>query len=354
MSGKSESNVTAGEGGLVSTYVPLAPLTTLGVGGEARFFIEAHTEKDIKNAITLAQRHTLPVFTLGGGSNILVPDTGVDGVVLKMAISDIAFENDDDGILLVAGAGVRWDEVVDSAGARGLFGIENLAGIPGTMGGAAVQNIGAYGAELKNVFIYADVIDSANGSSRRVTRAEAAFGYRTSFFKKHREHIITHVALRLTERAEPNISYADLTRAHEEGVPLTTPTEIAHAVRVIRNKKFPSTPGEGTVGSFFENPIISSESFSSLTKRFPDLPGFPQADGRIKVSLAWILDHALSLKGFTKGLVRLYEQHPLVIVARPGARAAEIDAFARDIEALVFAATGITIEREAETFGVSG
>src|SRR3989344_3435314 len=312
-------------------YVPLAPFTTLGVGGEARFFIEAHTEKDIEDAIALARHHVLPLCTLGGGSNVLVPDTGIVGVVLKIAMHDIVFEKDNDDILLVAGAGALWDDVVDSAGARGLFGIENLAGIPGTMGGAAVQNIGAYGAELESVLAYADVIDSANGSPRRIARAEAAFAYRFSFFKEHRNCIITRVALRLFERAKPNISYADLVRASAEDVPLATPVEIARAVRTIRNKKFPSTPGEGTVGSFFKNPIVSSEGFSSLALRFPDLPAFPQADGRIKVSLAWILDHVLSLKGFAKGQVRLYEHHPLVIVAPAGARAGGIDAFARGI-----------------------
>ncbi len=348
---KSESNVTTSKGGIVSTHVPLAPFTTFGVGGEARFFIEAHTEKDIKDAITLARQHALPLFALGGGSNVLVPDAGIVGVVLKIAMSDIVCEKEGDETLLVAGAGALWDDVVDNAGARGLFGIENLAGIPGTVGGAAVQNIGAYGAELENVFAYADVIDSATSSPRRITRAEAAFAYRTSFFKEHREHIITRVAVRLFERAKPNISYADLVRASAEGVPLATPVEIARAVRTIRSKKFPSTSGEGTVGSFFKNPIISSEIFPSLIRRFPGLPAFPQADGRIKVSLAWILDHVLSLKGFAKGPVRLYEHHPLVIVARAGARAADIDAFARDIEERVLAATGITIEREAEMFG---
>lgn len=335
----------------MSNPTPLAPFTTLGVGGNARFFIEARTEKDIDDAILLARHYTLPLFALGGGSNVLVPDKGVEGVVLRMAMRDIAFKNNTDATRLIADAGASWEEVVDAVGTRGLFGIENLAGIPGTVGGAAVQNIGAYGAELADTFAYADIIDSATGARRRIARAEAAFAYRTSFFKEHREIIITRVALRLLKRAAPNLAYADLLRAREEGVPCATPAEIARAVRAIRSRKFPCATGEGTAGSFFKNPVISRSLADSLATRFPGLPTFPQENGSVKVSLAWILDHALSLKGYARGHVRLYEEHPLVIVARAGALAAEVDALAREVEERVHEATGITIEREVETFG---
>lgn len=334
---------------MISKDVQLAPLTTLHVGGSARFFTEAHTEMDVADAIVHARDYRLPLHPLGGGSNVLVPDAGIEGVVLKMAMRDIVFENDE--TLLIAEAGAFWEDVVDSASAHGLFGVENLAGIPGTIGGAAVQNIGAYGAELKDIFEYADVINSATGSRERITRTEALFSYRTSFFKEHREYIITRVALCLLRRAEPNISYADLLRAHADGLPLTTPRDIAHTVRAIRASKSPQDVLEGTAGSFFKNPIIPRELAASLMQRFPDMPTFPQEDGAIKISLAWLLDHALSLKGFSMGHARLYERHPLVIVARAGACATEVDALAYEVEKRVFAATGIKIEREVETFG---
>ncbi|MDE1919654.1 MAG: UDP-N-acetylmuramate dehydrogenase [Patescibacteria group bacterium] len=332
-------------------HVPLAPLTTLGVGGKARFFIEAHSEEDVKAAIARARECGLPVLPLGGGSNLLVPDAGVDGVVVKVMMRDIACEEGGAETLLVAGAGASWETVVDTATSRGLFGIENLAGIPGTIGGAAVQNIGAYGAELAGVFAYADTVDAATGSSRRIARDEAAFGYRTSFFKNNRSHIVTRVALRLSTHASPNISYPDLLRAQEEGVSLTAPVDIAKAVRAIRARKFPKQAEEGSAGSFFKNPVISRELASALAERFPGMPQFPQPDGTVKVSLAWLLDRALSLKGFSKGNARLYEKHPLVIVARAGARAADIDALAKEVAELVRSATGIAIEREVETFG---
>ncbi len=332
-------------------HAPLAPHTTFHIGGRARFLIEALTQKDIDDAVAFSHERRLPLYPLGGGSNVLVPDRGVEGVVLRVMLSDSAFENDGDDRLLVAGAGTPWDTVIDAVGAQGIFGIENLAGIPGTLGGAAVQNIGAYGAEFANVFEYADTINSVTGAHRRVTRVEASFAYRRSFFKKHRELVITQVALRFNPNATPNISYPDLARKHASGESLATPMEIAQAVRAIRAQKFPQSAEEGTAGSFFKNPIISNELSDSLVKRFPDLPLFPQEDNRTKISLAWLLDHALSLKGYTAGRVRLYERQPLIVVARAGASAADVDAFARDIAERVFKMTGIMLEREVETFG---
>lgn len=335
----------------VLEHIPLAPLTTLGVGGTARYFIEAHTEADIEEALTFAREQMLPLFVLGKGSNVLVPDTGVDGVVLLMSLGGITTEEDAESVLITAGAGSSWEEIVDSASAHQAFGIENLAGIPGSLGGAAVQNIGAYGAEFSEVFAYADTIDQVTGEKKRVTKSEASFAYRTSFFKEHPELLITQVALRLSKSAEPNVAYPDMVRAQESGASLTTPSEIAVVVRGIRALKFPQTPGEGVAGSFFKNPIVSEESANALAARFPGLPVFPQEQGMAKLSLAWMLDHILSLKGYTKGNIRLYEKQPIVIVARTGASAKEIELFVEEIVARVKEATGITIEREVETFG---
>ncbi len=336
---------------MISKNVQLAPLTTFHIGGSAQFFIEAYAEKDVEDAIAYVRENKLPLHPLGGGSNILVPDNGVNGVVLKMSMRDIAYENDGDEMLLIADAGAVWEDVVDSATARGLFGIENLAGIPGTIGGAAVQNIGAYGAELKDVFAYADVINSTTGLSERITHNNASFAYRSSFFKMHREYIITRVALLLTPHGVPNIAYPDLLRAHADNTSLTTPDEIARTVLAIRALKFPQDAQQGTAGSFFKNPIIPHELANALKERFPDMPAFPQQNGSVKISLAWLLDHALSLKGFSVGNARLYEKHPLVIVTRAGARAAEVDALAYEVGEKVFAATGIRIDREVEIFG---
>ncbi|MDO8231965.1 MAG: UDP-N-acetylmuramate dehydrogenase [bacterium] len=334
----------------IQKYVPLAPLTTLGVGGSARFFVEVKTEKDIEEAVSYARAHGLAIYPIGAGSNILVPDEGVDGLVMKIAMHDIELHDAADETFLIAGAGARWEDVVNLAVEHGLYGIENLAGIPGTVGGAAVQNIGAYGAEFGSVFEYADVFNILTGVFERIAHTQASFAYRTSFFKEHRELVVVRVTLRLVKNAAPNISYSDLKRAQLEGIPLATPMQIAEAVRSIRAQKFPKNAEGGTAGSFFKNPIITHELADDIAKLFPDVPMFPQKEGMIKIPLAWLLDHVLALKGFSNGNVRLYEKHPLIIIARSGSRAIEVDTLAHEVAQRVFATTTICIEREVETF----
>lgn len=330
--------------------VPLASLTTFNVGGSAQFFVEAYSEKEIEAAVKYAQSKNLAIYPLGAGSNVLVPDTGVEGLVLRVCMSDMTLAEEDDSALLTAGAGVAWDEVVAYAAERSLFGIENLAGIPGTVGGAVVQNIGAYGAEFEQVFAYADVYNMRTRTYERIDRARAAFGYRTSFFKEHRELLVVRVAVRLSKRGTLILSYPDLARAKSEGAPLATPKDVAMAVRGIRSRKFPTSAEGGTAGSFFKNPILTQEQLVYVAARFPNVPMFPQKNGNIKIPLAWILDHGLSLKGYSVGSARLYERQPLVIIAGVNARAEDIDALARIVSNRVHDATRIRIEREVETF----
>lgn len=331
--------------------VPLAPFTSLGVGGPARFFIEASSEADIAEAVRLARVRGLPLRPLGSGTNILVPDAGIEAVVAAMRGDGFVFDADDAGALLVADAGASWDALVHRAAERGLWGIENLAGIPGSAGGALVQNIGAYGAELSSVFAYAEVFDASAGAMRRIAPAESRLAYRSSLYREHRDFVIMRIALALRRSGAPGLGYADLARAKEDGIPLSSPGEVADAVRAIRARKFPGKGEGGTAGSFFKNPVIAADAALRLKARFPGLPSYPESDGRVKLSLAWLLDRALGLKGYGRGAVRLYERQPLVVVAAPGASAADIDAFARGIAARAQDELGIGIEREVETFG---
>ncbi|MDP2593826.1 MAG: FAD-binding protein [bacterium] len=355
--------------------VVLAPYTSLSIGGPARFLIEAACEQDVREVALFAVSKHLPLVPLGGGTNILVPDVGIDAVVLTLCADDIIFEPDeasaksgepqDDGtVLLIASAGASWDALVKAAGERELWGIENLAGIPGRAAGALVQNIGAYGAELADVFAWADVLDLRSGERLRLIAPEAQLGYRSSRFKRERHLLIMRVALRLARAGVPRLAYADLARAQGAGASLTTPGDIGTAVRSIRADKFPKwgegylegtahpsrKATEGTAGSFFKNPVISEEHARAVRERFPSTPQFPQEDGRVKIALAWLLDHALALKGFSVGRARLYEKQPLVIVASEGATAGEVDALAREVAERVHEATSIVIEREVETF----
>lgn len=330
--------------------VLLAPFTTFRIGGPATLFVEAESEEDVKAAVALARDRGLPLLPLGGGSNLLVPDEGVKALVLKLNMADIRFEETGNDVLLIASAGAIWDEVVEAAIERNLYGIENLAGVPGTIGGATVQNIGAYGGEFSEVFAYAEVINIATGDSSRVTRAEAAFSYRMSAFKKKHDTVIVRTALRLSRAGTLRTDYADLQKAKEAGVSVSTPREVAEAVRAIRARKFPGRGGEGTAGSFFKNPVMSAGAFAALAAQYPELPSFPQPDGSIKIPLAWILDHMLSLKGYAVGTARLFENQPLAIVTQDGATANEVNALANDVVRRVQSATNILVEREVETF----
>ncbi|HET9641762.1 MAG TPA: UDP-N-acetylmuramate dehydrogenase [Candidatus Paceibacterota bacterium] len=333
---------------IVREREPLAPRTTLGAGGSARYFVEARDLSELKEAFSFAAQENLRVLPFGNGSNILVPDNGVDGVVVQSVADKIRLEESEGVARIVADAGASWDRLVEEATARGMYGIENLAGIPGTVGGAAVQNIGAYGSELSTVFVSAECIDTRTGHAVTIDGEAAGFGYRRSIFKDHPELFITRVIIRVSEIGTPNLAYADLARARAEGVALGTPAEIAGAVRAIRSQKFPP---RGTAGSFFKNPTLDAPVGEALKARFPDLPAYVQADGRRKVSLAWLLDHALGLKGYARGPVRLFERQPIVVVAETAATATAIDEFAREIETRVQNELGFAIEREVETFG---
>lgn len=337
----------------VREHVLLAPYTTFKLGGEARGLIEVESEEGLQDAIAQLRNRDSSYAVLGGGSNVLVPDTGLAGTVIRIAIPGIALEPAEAGrTRIVLGAGVAWEDAVDAALARELWGIENLAGIPGTAGGAGVQNIGAYGAELADIFEYADVIDMATGEAKRVMREDARFAYRDSIFKHERSLVITRVGLLLSEAGAPNLVYKDLQTAAAQGTSLSTPIEIAAAVRGIRAGKFPDLAREGTAGSFFKNPIVSRELAEALVQEYPGLPSYQQANGETKLSLAWILDHVLGLKGLAQGSARLFERQPLVITTSHAARAEDVESLARTVEEKVFAATRIRIEREVETFAV--
>lgn len=255
------------------------------------------------------------------------------------------FVEQDGYIETVIGGGVSWDIFVQECAVRSLWGVENLAGIPGTVGAAPVQNVGAYGAETADTLLWVDCYDTETDTHIRIEAVDCAFGYRESRFKKEPNLIITRVAFKLTPIGTPNTAYADLARLT---VPLTTPGEIGEAVREVRSKKFPDLAGYGSAGSFFKNPVVSNEAYAELQTRYPELPGFPTDQGT-KIPLAWILDHVLSLRGFRVDHAWLFENQPLVLVTEDGATAENVEALACAVTEQVFAATGIRIEREVRS-----
>ncbi len=331
-------------------HVPLASLTTFKIGGVAQYVCTCETIEDITTALTFARESGLPWYVIGGGSNILASDEGYEGVIVQPLISGLLFDAHGDSCVVTAGAGVVWDDLVQESVTRGLWGLENLAGIPGLVGGAPVQNIGAYGADVSNTIRSVEAYDTSTHTVRSFSKEECAFDYRDSFFKKNPTFIITRIMFELSTNGIPHTKYGDLTAYEQAGNALSTPVQIAEAVRAIRAKKFPDLSVAGTAGSFFKNPIIAEAEYAQLAKKYPGMPGFPIANTeQVKVPLAWILDHVLKLRGYSKDVVRCFEQQPLVIVTERGATKKSVDVFADEVVLLVKNATGISIEREVRT-----
>lgn len=336
----------------IQRHIPLAPMTTLRVGGSASYYVRVTTETELHDAVLFAETHALPITVIGGGSNILVKDEGVSGLVLSPHFTHLTYhEHDTHTVYVTAGAGVLLDDLVSDTVERGLWGLENLSHIPGTVGGVPIQNVGAYGVEAKDVVVEVRVYDTESKRERILTNTECAFQYRTSLFKRDegRHFIVLSVTCALTRDYTPRITYKDL--AHLFATTHTvTQRAVRDAVIAIRSKKFPPWDTVPTAGSFFKNPIITHEAYTALTEQYPHMPGFPQQGG-VKVSLGWILDHVLHLRGYREGNIGLYEAQALVLVTYGDVSTDDIIAFSEKIIAKVYDATGIRIEREVVILG---
>ncbi len=333
----------------ISENVPLVPMTSFRIGGAARYFTTVTSEDEVQAALSFARERSLPVFVLGGGSNVLVADEGFPGLVIKVDVLGITRAEDGPRTRVIAGAGVPWDELVETTVRAGLCGFENLSGIPGSVGATPVQNVGAYGVEVGDRILHVDAIDTETGAARSFARDECAFGYRDSFFKSAagKRYLIVRVHFALGAGGACDTSYRDLAQYFARpGAPAPTPAVVREAVLGIRAEKFPDLATCGTAGSFFKNPVVPEEHFAALAGRFPGLPGYSVSGGRVKVPLAWVLDRALNLKGVRAGDVGAHGAQPIVIVNYGSATARDVDIFARDIEARVRAACGIDIVRE--------
>jgi UDP-N-acetylmuramate dehydrogenase len=334
----------------IQEHISLASYTTFKIGGQARFFCHATTDEEVIEAVTFARGKKLAIFILGGGSNILIGDEGFDGLVIHMGMMGISEKKQDTKFIISAAAGEQWDTLVEYAVEHGLYGIENLSAIPGTVGAAPVQNIGAYGAEVSQVMYAVHALDTREMKFVDLNKEECLFSYRESMFKKEKgRYIITRVDFLLDPNGSVNTSYKDVSDyfAHKKN---TAPTlkEVRETVTNIRWGKLPDWKLWGTAGSFFKNPIISANDFMRLKKMYPGLPGYPESDGRVKVSLGWILDKVCNAKGLCKGNACVYEKQALVLVSKPGATSEEVVALAQELMRLVKEKTGIVIEGEVE------
>jgi UDP-N-acetylmuramate dehydrogenase len=336
--------------------VPLAPLTTLKVGGPARYFVEATTAVEVCEAVDYARSANLPLFVLGGGSNLVVSDAGFPGLVVKIAVRGISRSTEDGKALFEVGAGEEWDPFVAQTVAAGCAGLECLSGIPGSVGGTPVQNVGAYGQEVSQTISELLALDLRDGQLRSLCNPACAFAYRSSIFNtsERGRYIVLRVTYALQPNGAPSLAYRDLKNyfAGHTGVP--TLSEVRKAVREIRRSKaMLIVPGEEdcrSAGSFFKNPVLTESEYARLQQRAAalgnEVPSYPAAGQSFKVPAAWLVEQAGFPKGYTRGPVGISRKHALAIVNRGGAKAADILALKREIQAAVEDRFGIRLVPE--------
>ena len=355
---------------LVKLNEPLKPYTTFKVGGPASVFIPARSRDEVGPALAFGENQKLPLFTLGGGSNILVSDRGFAGKVVHPIFKGICLVYEDaESVTLEVNAGETWDDLVRYAVEKGWWGIENLSHIPGQAGAALVQNIGAYGQQVSEVVQSARVVEITTGTERLMSAADCAFGYRRSIFNTtaRGKLIIVGITLRLTKRGRPRLDYPDVRAFFQErGIQQPSLADIRQAIISIRDRKFPFPRKEegGNAGSFFKNLFLLETEYAALREmvrhNFPPAElarleeirnRFPSASG-IKIPTAFLIE-ICGLKGHHIGGAQVNEIQPLVLLNMGGATARDVLSLARFVRRTVFRRTGMTIAIEPELVGFS-
>jgi UDP-N-acetylmuramate dehydrogenase len=343
---------------LLQENVSLAPLTTLQIGGPARFFVEARTSTEVAEAISFAQAQDLTLFVLGGGSNLVVADEGFPGLVLKVAIDgmDRRPGEQDGKIMFDVGAGELWDRFVSHAIVANCAGVECLSGIPGSVGGTPVQNVGAYGQDVSETIDSVEVYDRNQRQIRELCNQACGFAYRSSIFNTTERHrfVILRVTYALLSGGEPRIAYADLKRHFAAWETRPNLAQTREAVRHIRALKgmliVEGDPDCRSAGSFFKNPVLSEEQHNELRKRAAAkglvIPSYPALAQNHKVSAAWLVEHSGFTRGYQSGRVGISSKHALAIVNRGEATAAEVIALKDQIQQRVEEIWGVRLEPE--------
>ena len=343
--------------------VPLAGYTTLGVGGAARWFLEASDEAALETALRWARARSVPLRVLGGGSNLVVADRGVEALVVRIALRGVTSRPANGAVEVTAAAGEPWDDFVRLTVERGWAGLECLSGIPGLVGATPMQNVGAYGQEVSDTITRVRALDTRGGQVIEVPAAECGFAYRDSAFKRREpgRFVVLAVTYRLTPGGAPTLRYTDVERhLASRGVRAPSLADVRESVLAIRRTKSmvidAADPNRRSCGSFFTNPIIAREALADVERRVADatMPRWPQPDGRIKLSAAWLIERAGFRRGQREGPVGLSTRHALAIVAHDGARAADVVAFARRVQTIVADRFAVRLTPEPVFWGVDG
>jgi UDP-N-acetylmuramate dehydrogenase len=330
----------------IANGVPLAPLTTFELGGPARHFAEASDEGAVGEALRWATARGLPVFVLGGGSNLVVADAGFDGLVVRVAPRGLTFSASGSEVLVEAGAGEPWDEVVAASVAHDLAGLECLSGIPGLTGATPIQNVGAYGQEVSETIRSVRVLERRTLAVKELPPEACGFGYRDSAFKRAPdEHIVLAVTFALRPGGAATLRYAEL----RDALPASpTLAEVRAAVVALRRKKSmvidPADPNRRSAGSFFMNPVVSERDANrvaaqalgeGLIARVEDMPRFPAGD-KVKLAAGWLIERSGLAKGLRRGNVGISTRHALALVHHGGGTTGELLALARHVRDSVY------------------
>jgi UDP-N-acetylmuramate dehydrogenase len=340
--------------------VPLAPLSTLGIGGPARWFARATRVEHVIAAHGWAATRGVPLFVLGGGSNLVIADQGFDGLVLQVALGGVRAAVEGEDTIVTAGAGEPWDPLVDFTVSRGLAGIECLSGIPGTVGGTPIQNVGAYGQEVASSIESVTAFDRREQRTVMLSASECGFAYRMSRFKQHDtgRFVVCEVAFRLRPGAG-TATYPDLVEyLSRDGVASSGVRDVREAVLAVRRRKGmvidTTDPDTRSVGSFFMNPVVDRATFERLAASSPSgadpsgprVPHFAMENGEVKIPAAWLIERSGFGRGHVDGAVGLSTKHPLAIINRAGATARNVVRFARRIKTSVRDRFGINLRPE--------
>ena len=341
----------------IKENMALAPFTTFRIGGPARWWVEASAETEVLEAVIWARERSLPLLVLGGGSNLLISDGGFSGLVLRVSLKGVSSVTRGSSRIFHVAAGEDWDGFVQSVVAENCAGVECLAGIPGTVGGTPVQNVGAYGQEVSETIEGVRVLDLQTLEFRELPASECEFTYRTSVFNStaRGRFVVVRVDYGLKPDGKPNLRYADVQKAFPIGSEPSL-AEVSYAVKRIRHAKgmllLNGDEDCRSAGSFFKNPIISRRQFSELiTKLEREPPSYSAGADHVKLPAAWLIEHAGFARGFSLGHAGISSRHTLALVNKGGATAAEILALRDVIVAGVLVKFGISLQMEPVLVG---
>jgi UDP-N-acetylmuramate dehydrogenase len=331
--------------------VSLKPYNTFGIDVKARYFSQAHDDQEVRQSLAQAQQGGVPVLVIGGGSNLLLT-RDIDALVLHMASRGRRVLSDDgERIVVEAEAGEPWHPFVQWTLAQGYCGLENLSLIPGTVGAAPMQNVGAYGVEIKDVFAGLTALDRETGELRDFGLAECAFGYRDSLFKRNPGRwLILRVRFALNRTLQAHLDYGPVRqRLAEQGVTAPTAQAISDAICSIRREKLPDPAELGNAGSFFKNPVVSAEQVERIRAQHPGVVAYPQAGGQVKLAAGWMIEQA-GWKGHREGDAGVHRLQSLVLVNYGQASGAQMHALARRIQADILERFGVALEMEPNLY----